>query len=105
MVHGVYYILYVWKNRSYLRHARTCVYNGNSHISIVSKYRRKVLTKENEKYLKDLFREIAKEKEFEVVMIEVGEKDHIHVFASAHLKVASSYIVKMLKGISVRKLF
>lgn len=38
-------------------------------------------------------------------MMEVGEQDHIHVFASAHPKIAPSYIVKMLKGISGRKLF
>jgi putative transposase len=69
------------------------------------KYRRKVLTAEMECYLKDLFQEIAQEKEFEVVMMEVGEQDHIHVFATAHPKIAPSYIVKMLKGISARKLF
>ncbi|WP_404529609.1 MULTISPECIES: IS200/IS605 family transposase [unclassified Paenibacillus] len=38
-----------------------------------------------EAYLKELFQEIAQEKEFEVVMMEVGEKDQIHVFASATL--------------------
>lgn len=40
-----------------------------------------------------------------MVLKEVGEGDHIHVFASGHPKVAPSYIVKMLKGISTRKLF
>ncbi len=38
-------------------------------------------------------------------MMELGDQDHIHVFASVHPKVAPSYIVKMLKGISVRKCF
>lgn len=38
-------------------------------------------------------------------MMEAGEQDHIHVFASAHPKTAPSYIVKMLKGISARKCF
>ena len=92
------------KNKPNLKHARTCVYNVNYHIVWSVKYRRKVLTCEIEKYLKELFQEIAKEKGFEVVMMEVGEQDHIHVFASAHPKVAPSYIVKMLKGISGRKL-
>jgi putative transposase len=91
--------------KSTIKHARTCVYNVNYHIVWSVKYRRKVLTAEIEHYLKDLFQEIAQEKEFEVVMIEVGEQDHIHVFASAHPKIAPSYIVKMLKGISARKLF
>lgn len=76
-----------------IKHARTCVYNVNYHIVWTVKYRRSVLSAEIEAYLKELFQEIAREKEFEVVMIEVGEKDHIHVFASAHPKIAPSYIV------------
>ncbi|WP_044640106.1 IS200/IS605 family transposase [Risungbinella massiliensis] len=48
---------------------------------------------------------MLEEKGFEVAMMEVGEQDHVHVFASAHPKIAPSYIVKMLKGISARKLF
>ena len=88
-----------------IKHARTCVYIVNYHIVWSVKYRKKVLTSEIENHLKDLFKEIGKEKGFEVVLAEVGEGDHIHVFASAHPKVAPSYIVKMLKGISARKLF
>jgi putative transposase len=91
--------------KSTIKHARTCVYNVNYHIVWSVKDRRKVLTTEIECYLKDLFQEIAQEKGFEVAMMEVGEQDHIHVFASAHPKIAPSYIVKMLKGISARTLF
>ncbi|MFC5627669.1 IS200/IS605 family transposase, partial [Aliibacillus thermotolerans] len=47
----------------------------------------------------------AEEKGFEIIMMEVGEQDHIHVFATAHPKIAPSYIVRMLKGVSGRKLF
>ena len=88
-----------------LTHARTCVYNVNYHIVWSVKYRRKVLTLEIEHYLQELFQEIAEDKGFLVSMVEVGEQDHVHVFASAHPKVSPSYIVKMLKGISGRKLF
>jgi putative transposase len=91
--------------KSTIKHARTCVYNINYHIVWSVKDRRKVLTSEIEHYLKDLFQKIAQEKEFEVAMMEVSEQDHIHVFASAHPKIAPSYIVKMLKGISARTLF
>ncbi len=70
-----------------------------------TKYRRKVLTPEVEDYLKKVIVEIGIEKGFEVAMIEVGEEDHIHLFVSAHPKIAPSYIVKMVKGISARKLF
>lgn len=86
-------------------HARTCVYNVHYHIVWTVKYRRKVLSQEIENDMKKIFGEIANDKGFEVVMVEVGEQDHVHVFASAHPKVAPSYIVKMLKGISARKLF
>ncbi|WP_425462688.1 IS200/IS605 family transposase [Melghirimyces algeriensis] len=75
-----------------IKHARTCVYNVNYHIVWSVKYRRKILDAEIESYLKKLFQEIAEEKGFEVVMMEVGENDHVHVFASAHPKVVPSYI-------------
>lgn len=88
-----------------LKHARTCVYNVNYHIVWSVKYRHKILTTEIEAYLKTLFQEIAENKGFDMIMMEVGEQDHVHVFVSAHPKVAPSYIVKMLKGISGRKLF
>jgi len=45
------------------------------------------------------------EKGFEVAMVEVGEQDHVHLFVPAHPKIPPSYIVKMVKGISARKLF
>ncbi len=92
-------------SKSNLKYARTCVYNVNYHIVWSTKYRRKILTDEIALYLKELFQEIATSKEFEVVLAEIGEQDHVHVFASAHPKISPSYIVKMLKGISGRQLF
>lgn len=86
-------------------YARTCIYNMNYHIVWTTKYRRKVLTPEIEEYLQKLLKEIGNLKGFEVIQSKVGENDHIHVFVSAHPKVAPSYIAKMLKGISGRKLF
>lgn len=88
-----------------LTHARTCVYNVNYHLVWSVKYRRPVLTTEIEKRMKEIFHQIGEEKDFIVHQIEVGENDHVHVYVSAHPKVAPSYIVKMLKGISGRKLF
>ncbi|MEM4546627.1 MAG: IS200/IS605 family transposase [Nitrososphaerota archaeon] len=87
-----------------LRHARTCVYNCNYHLVFSTKYRRPVLTEEIEKRFKELAEEIGIEKGFEVSQVEVGEKDHVHIFVSAHPKVCPSYIVKMIKGITARKL-
>lgn len=88
-----------------LKHARTCIYNCNYHIVFSTKYRRPVLTEDIEKRLKELVQEIAKDKGFEVAQIEVGEQDHVHIFASAHPKMSPSLIVKYIKGITARKLF
>lgn len=92
-------------SKNNLKHARTCVYNVNYHIVWSTKYRRKVLTNEIADYLKSLFQEIATDKEFEIILAEIGEQDHVHVFVSAHPKISPSYIVKMLKGISGRHMF
>lgn len=92
------------KKNNYI-YVRTCVYNVNYHLVWTTKYRRKILTSEIDEYLQKLLKEIGKSKGFEVIQSRVGENDHIHVFVSAHPKVAPSYIVKMLKGISGRKLF
>lgn len=64
-----------------------------------------MLTKDIEKRLKELVKEIAEEKGFEVSQIEIGEQDHVHIFVSAPPKLSPSLIVKYIKGITARKLF
>jgi len=87
-----------------LKKSRTCVYNCNYHVVFSTKYRAKVLNVEIENRLREIINEIANEKGFYVSQIEVGEQDHVHLFLSAHPKKSPSYIVKMIKGISARKL-
>lgn len=87
-----------------LKHARTAVYNVNYHMVWSVKYRKDVLVEEIARRLKELLYEIANQKGFEIKEIEVMP-DHVHVFISAHPKYSPSYIYKMLKGISGRKLF
>ena len=87
-----------------LRHGRTCVFNVNYHIVWSAKYRRKVLSSIIETRLKEILINVAKEKGFEIEEIEVGTKDHVHVFVSAIPKISISYIAKMMKGISGRLL-
>jgi putative transposase len=86
-----------------LRHGRTTVYNVNYHIVWSVKYRRNVLLSSVGRRLQVLLKEIAAEKGFEIGALDVMP-DHLHVFVSAHPKIAASYIYKMLKGISARKL-
>lgn len=87
-----------------LRRGRTCVFNINYHIVWSTKYRRKVLTDDIEKRLKELLIDVGKQKGFDIAEIEVGQKDHVHVFVSAIPKISISYIAKMMKGISGRLL-
>jgi putative transposase len=89
-------------SKNNLIHARTCVYNVNYHIVWSTKYRKEVLDNKIQGYLKTLFCDIADEKGFAIHTMEIMH-DHVHVFVSAHPQVAPSYIVKMLKGISARK--
>ncbi|MHB1664951.1 MAG: IS200/IS605 family transposase [bacterium] len=88
-----------------LKHGRTCVYNCNYHIVFSTKYRKKVLNIEIENYMKDILQEIAKDKGFIIGTVEIGNLDHVHLFVSAHPKISPSYIVKMIKGITARKIF
>ena len=98
-------ILYVEElNMGELRHGRTCVFNINYHIVWSTKYRRKVLTPNIENRLKEILINVGKIKGFDIAEIEVGMKDHVHVFVSAIPKISISYIAKMLKGISGRLL-
>ena len=87
-----------------LRRGRTCVFNINYHIVWSTKYRRKVLSDDIEKRLKELLIDVGKQKGFDIAEIEVAQKDHVHVFVSAIPKISISYIAKMMKGISGRLL-
>jgi putative transposase len=89
---------------SKLIHDRTVVYNVGYHIVWSVKYRRKVLCGKIEKSLKILLHEICADKGFILKELEIMP-DHLHVFVSAKPKFSPSYIYKMLKGISSRKLF
>ncbi|MBP7526914.1 MAG: IS200/IS605 family transposase [Syntrophorhabdaceae bacterium] len=88
---------------SSLVHGRTVVYNVNYHIVWSTKYRRDVLTGDIEAALREVIVETAVEKGFIIKSMEVMS-DHVHVFASAHPKIAPSYMIKMLKAVSGRKL-
>lgn len=92
-------------NKTNLVKARTCVYNVNYHIVWCVKYRKPILTENIQKELKQILYDIANDKGFIIQSCEIGDNDHIHLFVSAHPKLSPSYIVKMLKGISGRKLF
>lgn len=86
-------------------HARTCVYNIHYHLIWCVKYRRKVLTPDIEKDLKDILVSVGQENGFSVDQCEIGEADHVHCFISAPPKLSITFIVKHLKGTSGLRLF
>ena len=87
-----------------LIHDRTVVYNVGYHIVWSVKYRRKVLCGEIAQSLKQILQEVCADKGFVMKEMEIMP-DHLHVFVGAKPKFSASYIYKMLKGISSRKLF
>jgi len=81
-----------------------CVYNVNYHFVWSVKYRRKVLNGDLAETLKDLHIYVAQDKGFLLNAQEVMP-DHVHLFVTAHPKFAPATIVKLMKGITARKLF
>jgi putative transposase len=90
-------------NKERFTYARTVVYNANYHLVWTVKYRRKVLVNNVDIRLKELFYEIAADKGFVIHTLEVMP-DHVHMFISGHPKHSASYMYKLLKGISARRL-
>jgi len=84
--------------------ARGCVYNVNYHYVWSVKYRRKVLIGEIENTLKELQESIAQDKGIILHAQEIMP-DHVHLFITAHPKFAPATIVKIMKGVTAKKLF
>ncbi|MBD2244656.1 IS200/IS605 family transposase [Nostoc sp. FACHB-888] len=87
-----------------VKHGRGCVYAIEYHIVWCVKYRHKVLKDGIAEFLKEVLIETAIIYKFKVESLEVVE-DHVHVLVSATPQHTIPNIVKMLKGISARKLF
>lgn len=73
------------------------------HMVWIPKYRRMVLRGEVADRLKVVLAETASERGWEVIALEVMP-DHVHVFASTPPTVKPADVVKVLKGVSARKL-
>jgi len=87
-----------------LIHDRTVVYNIGYHIVWSVKYRRNILKNRIAESLRKILVEICMDKGFILKELEIMP-DHLHIFVSAKPKFSATYIYKMLKGISSRKLF
>ena len=73
------------------------------HLVFVTKYRRKVFTKEILKHMEKIFLEVCKDFETELVEVD-GGGDHVHLLVNYPPKVSVSKLVNSLKGVSSRML-
>ena len=70
----------------------------------VPKYRAHVLGREERQYLKEVFKEIAEEYEFQIDTMEVMA-DHVHLFIEAPPSYAPSRVAQIMKSISAKEIY
>ena len=88
---------------STLRTGRHCVFNLHVHLVFVTKYRHGVLTPEALESLGEIFEDVCRD--FEAELVETnGEEDHVHLLVHYPPKVPVSKLVNSLKGVSSRLL-
>lgn len=80
------------------------VYSCKYHVVWVVKYRRPVLTDVIESRLKELLLEIAKQIQVDILEMEVGDKNHVHLLLSLDPQFGVHRAVKRFKGATSRYL-
>lgn len=86
-----------------LKHTTGCVYQTAYHIVWRPAYRRAVLDEPIKTALLHIFHEIAAQYAMEILACEV-QPDHLHIFVSFPPSLSIATAVKLLKGISARRL-
>ena len=89
------------KESNQLRHGRNCVFQMHVHLVFVTKYRKKVFSKRVLDALKEIFENVCRDFESELVEVD-GEQDHVHLLINYPPKVSVSKLVNSLKGVSSR---
>jgi putative transposase len=84
-----------------LRRGRTCVFLMHVHLVFVTKYRRKVFTKQILEELRTIFVDVCTDFKADLIEFE-GEGDHVYLLVNYPPKVAVSKLVNSLKGVSSR---
>ncbi len=87
-----------------VKYGRGYVYAIEYHLVWCVKYRHKVLVGDISNYLRQLLTETAIQYGFRVETLEIAE-DHVHALVSATPQHTIPNMVKILKGVSARKLF
>lgn len=84
-----------------LRRGRACVFLMHVHLVFVTKYRRKIFTKQILDELGVIFNGICIDFQARLVEFE-GEDDHVHLLVEYPPKIPVSKLVNSLKGVSSR---
>ena len=84
-----------------LRRGRTCVFLMHVHLVFVTKYRRKIFTKQILDELRVIFADVCVDFKAHLVEFE-GEDDHVHLLVEYPPNVSVSKLVNSLKGVSSR---
>jgi putative transposase len=83
--------MYEWRT------GRSCLFKNNVHLVFVTKYRRKVFTKEMLERVGEIIKETCEQMDCELLEFG-GEDNHIHLMVSVHPKIAVSNLIGKLKG-------
>ena len=84
-----------------LRTGRHCVFSMHCHLVFVTKYRKKIFTKEILEDMQQCMEKVCLD--FEATLEEFdGEHDHVHLLVHYPPKVSVSKLVNSLKGVSSR---
>jgi len=78
-------------------HKEGIVYLNQHHIVFCPKYRRKVLVGDIEKDLRQIFNEVAQEKDVEIKALEIMP-DHVHMFISFDPRQPLHELIRLFKG-------
>lgn len=73
------------------------VYSCKYHVVWCPKYRRRVLTSEVEERLKTILREVAQERQAEIIELEV-RPDHVHLLVEVDPQFGIHRLVRLMKG-------
>jgi putative transposase len=85
------------------RQGRHCVFALHAHLVFVTKYRRRVFSKQVLDDMRDLFASVCAD--FEAQLVEMdGEDDHVHLLVNYPPKITLCKLVNSLKGVSSRRL-
>jgi len=76
-------------------------YDLKYHLVLVTKYRKKCITKDMLKRLEEIIKDICKRWDVELLEFN-GEEDHIHLLISAHPSMELSKFINNLKTVSSR---